>query len=73
MNATDDSEPFWEDDPNGDVVIREVHRVKEELARLHGFDIRRIAEDARIRQDSYGHIIISQPLPKSEEDEMCRG
>jgi hypothetical protein len=43
-----------------DAVIREVRRTKENLARQHGFDVRRIAAAARAKQGQSGHPVVSR-------------
>lgn len=43
-----------------DSVIREVRRTKERLAREHGYDVRRIAADARAKQKLSGREIVSR-------------
>lgn len=44
---------------SADPVIREVRRIKEELARQHGFDVHRIAAAARAKQGQSGHKVVS--------------
>jgi hypothetical protein len=48
----------------GDEIILEVRRIKEELARSAGFDVDRIVEDARRRQQESGRPIV--PVPDRE-------
>ena len=53
-----------EEPESHDEVIREVRRIKEELAAAQGFDIRRICEEARKNQEASertGQVIISAP------------
>jgi hypothetical protein len=45
-----------------DEVLREVHRIKEELARQHDFDVRRIVEDAQKKQAQSGRKIVPAPI-----------
>ncbi len=47
------------------MVIREVRRAKERLAQKFDFDVRRIAADARARQHSSGHEVVSRAKPKT--------
>jgi hypothetical protein len=44
-----------------DEVIREVRRIKEDLARSFDFDLHRIFEDARQRQKESGREILPPP------------
>jgi hypothetical protein len=48
-----------------DTVIHEVRRTKERLARKFDYDVRRIAADARARQYSSGHEVVSRVKPKA--------
>jgi hypothetical protein len=49
-------------DETKDEVIREVRRIKEELAAAAGFDIDRIIEDSRRRQNETGQRIVAPPV-----------
>lgn len=42
-----------------DEIVLEVRKVKEALAARFDYDVRAIAEDARKRQNSSGHKIVS--------------
>ncbi|MBI2434988.1 MAG: hypothetical protein HYV26_19200 [Candidatus Hydrogenedentes bacterium] len=44
-----------------DDIFREVRRIKEELAAAHDFDIGRMIEDSRRRQEESGRKILSPP------------
>ncbi len=44
-----------------DPIVDEVRAVREELAARFGFNVRAIAEDARRRQMSSGHKVVSLP------------
>jgi hypothetical protein len=44
-----------------DEVIQEVRRIKETLAKSMDFDIDRIVEDARQRQQASGRKVLSPP------------
>lgn len=44
-----------------DKVILEVRKIKDDLARVFGYDIKKILADARERQKSCGRLIISPP------------
>ena len=50
-----------EDKPTTDEVIREVHRIKDELAKALGYDVRRILDDARKKQQLSGREIYRPP------------
>lgn len=45
-----------------DEVIQETRRIKEELARSMDFDIDRILDDARKKQNESGRTILSPPI-----------
>ena len=45
-----------------DEVIRETRRIKEALAQALDFDIDRILEDAREKQQKSGRIILNPPV-----------
>ena len=45
-----------------DEVIREVRKIKEQLAQAFDFDIDRILADARERQRTSGRRIVSPPV-----------
>jgi hypothetical protein len=42
-----------------DPIVAEVRRVRDEIAASHGYDLRRIFEDARRRQHLSGHPVVS--------------
>jgi hypothetical protein len=48
-----------------DEVLLEVRRIKEALAESMGFDIRRIVEDARKRQNEGGRTVVPPPVRKN--------
>lgn len=45
---------------SNDPIVDEVRKAREEIAALHGFDIRRIIEDAQRRQAEDGHKVITR-------------
>ena len=48
-----------------DEVIQETRRIKETLAKSMDFDLDRILEDARQRQEKSGRIVLSPPIRPS--------
>jgi hypothetical protein len=62
-NEAVSSEGIYDDNDRetGDEVIRETRRIKEDLARSMGFDVARIVEDARERQNESGREILPPP------------
>lgn len=48
-----------------DEVIQEMRRIKEALAAAMDFDIDRIVEDARQKQEKSGRKILSPPIRKN--------
>ncbi len=46
-----------------DEVVQEVRKIKEALAEKMDFDIDRILEDARRRQQESGRRVLSRPRP----------
>lgn len=42
-----------------DPIVEEVRSIREKLAEAHGFDIRKIMEDAKARQGTSGHPLVS--------------
>lgn len=49
-----------------DVIVQETRRVKEKLAASFNFDIDRILDDARKKQQNSGRHILSPPVRKGE-------
>ena len=49
------------DKETADEVLLETRRIKEALARSMDFDLDRILEDARQRQEKSGRIVLSPP------------
>ena len=56
-----------------DPIVEEIHRIRHEQAARFDFDLKRILQDARERQESCGHEIIramkidqDQPSPSQE-------
>ena len=45
-----------------DAIILETRRIKEALAESMDFDLDRILEDARQKQDKSGRIVLSPPV-----------
>jgi hypothetical protein len=52
----------FNDHETTDRVIEETRRIKEELAASFDYDIDRILEDARKRQDKSGRIVLAPPV-----------
>ena len=50
-----------------DSIITEVRRLKEENAAEHGFDLRKIAAAARIRQREHPHRMVTRIPPHAEQ------
>lgn len=48
-----------------DEVIRDVRKIKETLAQVHDFDVRRIMNEAKERQNKSGRTIL--PAPSREK------
>ena len=48
-----------------DEIIQETRRIKEALAKSMDFDLDRILEDARQRQEKSGRIVLSSPIRPS--------
>ena len=48
-----------------DEIIQETRRIKEALAKSMDFDLDRIIEDARQRQEKSGRIVLSPPIRSS--------
>ena len=48
-----------------DEIIQETRRIKEALAKSMDFDLDRILEDARQRQEKSGRIVLSPPIRSS--------
>ncbi len=48
-----------------DEIIQETRRIKEALAKAMDFDLDRILEDARQRQEKSGRIVLSPPIRSS--------
>jgi hypothetical protein len=44
-----------------DEVLREVREIKEALAQAHGYDVRRILDDAREKQKRSGRTVLPPP------------
>jgi hypothetical protein len=42
-----------------DPIVEEVRSIREKQAEAHGFDIRKIMADARARQGTSGHPLVS--------------
>jgi len=42
-----------------DPIVEEVRSIREKRAEAHGFDIRKIMADARARQGTSGHPLVS--------------
>jgi hypothetical protein len=42
-----------------DPIVEEVRSIREKLAEAHGFDIRKIMADAKSRQGTSGHPLVS--------------
>ena len=51
-----------------DEIIQETRRIKEALAKSMDFDLDRILEDARQRQEKSGRIVLSPPIRSSISD-----
>ena len=45
-----------------DEIIQETRRIKEALAKSMDFDIDRILEDARHRQEKSGRVVLAPPV-----------
>ena len=45
-----------------DEIIQETRRIKEALAKSMDFDLDRILEDARQRQEKSGRVVLSPPV-----------
>jgi hypothetical protein len=43
-----------------DPIINEIHKVRENLGRRHGFDVRRIAAALRADEGKTGHELVSR-------------
>ncbi|MGD9855499.1 MAG: hypothetical protein AB7U20_11185 [Planctomycetaceae bacterium] len=54
--------PILDETETTDEVIKQVRRIKEELAKAMNFDVDRILEDARQRQLQSGRKILSPPV-----------
>ena len=48
-----------------DAIIQETRRIKETLAKSMDFDLDRVLEDARQRQEKSGRIVLSPPIRPS--------
>ena len=59
MSTTTDQKP--------DSIIREVRRLKEENAAEHGFDLRKIAAAARLRQREHPQRMVTRIPPTAEQ------
>jgi hypothetical protein len=42
-----------------DPIVEEIRSIRERLAEAHGFDIRKIMADAKARQGTSGHPVVS--------------
>ncbi len=57
-----------------DPIVEEVRLIREKLAEAHGFDIRKIMADAKARQGTSGHPLVSftkgkqSPRPKRKAE-----
>ena len=51
-----------------DEVLREVREIKEQLGASHGFDVRRILDEARANQAKGGRAVIPSPAAKVHAD-----
>ncbi|MGE0375569.1 MAG: hypothetical protein AB7Q45_09165 [Planctomycetaceae bacterium] len=54
--------PILDETETTDEVIKQVRRIKEELAKAMNFDVDRILEDARQRQLQSGRKFLSPPV-----------
>ncbi len=50
-----------------DPIVEEVRRIRAEIAARNGNDLRRIFEDARSREGSGGHRVVSYVRTDAEE------
>jgi hypothetical protein len=46
---------------NEDTIVAEIHQAREELAKRFNYDLKAIVEDARARQATSGHKVVSFP------------
>ena len=44
-----------------DEVIQEVRKIKDDLAKAFAYDLKKMLDDARMRQKASGHIVLSPP------------
>jgi hypothetical protein len=44
-----------------DEVIQEVRKIKDDLAKAFAYNLKKMLDDARMRQMTSGHIILSPP------------
>ena len=44
-----------------DEVIQEVRKIKDDLAKVFAYDLKKMLDAARMRQKTSGHIILSPP------------
>lgn len=47
---------MWKDE-----IVEEIRKVRREHAAAHGFNLRRIAEDIRLRQQASGRRVVTLP------------
>jgi (p)ppGpp synthase/HD superfamily hydrolase len=50
-----------------DPIIEEVRKHRDEIAREFGYDIRALVEDARKREKTRGHRLVSVPKRKNRK------
>ena len=50
---------------NGDLVLQEIWRIKDELSAARGHDVHRLFAEARERQKKSGHPVVNPPKRKS--------
>ena len=56
--------PTIKESTTTDEVIREIRKIKEQMAQAFDFDIDRILADARVKQRKSGRQILSPPVVK---------
>ncbi len=54
-----------------DPIVEEVRAIREKQASSHGFDLRRIMADAKARQGTSGHSVVSFAQGKRPPHAKC--
>lgn len=54
---------MWKDE-----VLEEIHKIREEHAKIFNYDLQAICDDLRKKQAKSGRLLISEPLKKYKKE-----